>query len=535
MKTGDFVNNTESGEWKEYHENGNLKSIRFLDESGKYNGKAQLFDRDGKLHEEYDYRKGVIMAYRYYDKEGKLAKEYNKVKNTLDFEGFLPNGVKYVEGRFVKEGRDGIWKFFDSAEVLEEETSYSDGVQSGLDIEFFSNGDTSAYINYTDGSKNGLYISYYLGGQLATQGNYVDGLAQGPWINYHKDGTVISEEYYLNDVLHGKNYYYDISGKLKRVSRYDDGYLLGIIEYDTAENVLSVQNLEAGQGKMELHFPDGKSLSTRQYKNANLVDSLHFFDGMGRVTSRGFLFDGTRVGYWSWYHPKGNLSAEGNYFYGEKDGEWKYYHSNGELRRKVMKDKGVSKGYDSSFFESGAVYNHFTYIDGSLYGPGTYHEPGGEVYLVKDYYKGNVQGYSYMDNSGQMKPYIPIEKGTGDVKTTYSNGQEAMTAHYENGFYHGTLSVNYPNGQLWKTGEYVHGQRQGAWKEYYPNGSPKTEENYSDGDLEGEAQYFWENGKLKETATFLHDKRHGKTQHFDENGNPTVEQWYYEDELHLEK
>jgi antitoxin component YwqK of YwqJK toxin-antitoxin module len=70
---GRYKNGTQIGKWVRYYYDGKLEEELEFDENGKKNAVQKMYDRDGKIHYEMDYKNGELQAYKFYDKTGKIV------------------------------------------------------------------------------------------------------------------------------------------------------------------------------------------------------------------------------------------------------------------------------------------------------------------------------------------------------------------------------------------------------------------------------------------------------------------------------
>ena len=148
------------GLWKEYHENGQIKSKgKYI--SGKKEGYWENYHENGqiksKVNFKNDYEDGV-------------------------FNSFFSNGVAEDIGNYVEGNKQGIW----TSIKIENDSYYRDTV------------------HYVDGNKNGMREQYYLNGQLRFRGVYENGnLTDGTYQFYHQNGFVWASGEYKDGERHG--------------------------------------------------------------------------------------------------------------------------------------------------------------------------------------------------------------------------------------------------------------------------------------------------------------------------------------------
>jgi antitoxin component YwqK of YwqJK toxin-antitoxin module len=528
FKTATYKSDKETGELIKYNDEGLITSRSMLDESGKENGLAEIFDIDGKKYEEYDYKKGIISAYRFYNKDGQLAKSYDKTKGELNFTGYYSIGTKRVAGSFGKIGRTGIWKFYTPAEILDAQMSYNEGQLDGQRINFYNNGDTLNYEWYDGGQEEGLFTRFHPNGKPARTGYQVGGKLQGEWHTYNTYGERTEKEYYREGEFHGRNYYYTKDNKLRHVFIYDEGIYKGFEEYDADGNIMQTSLLANGTGDETLHYPNGNVSSTRTYRNCRLEKDLKFFQGKNKLLAEGKMFNHDRHGVWKWYDLKGNTTYTGEYRYGSKVGEWQYYHENGQSKIIRHYKDGERHGKDTAHYSNGSIEYIVEYYEGELHGKYSIYNPLGELICHRYYHQGTIIGYGGLDINGKETGVIPLPNGTGTVKTYFKNGKIAASIAYLNSDIHGKYIAYFSTGKVWKEMMCEYDNIQNVQTTYHPNGKIESKENYYFDNKTGAATYYYENGNIKEKCEYWDDLKHGTATHYTNNGQVAYKLLYHE-------
>jgi uncharacterized protein len=142
------------GYYKEYDEKGKL-ILTMLYENGTVakssvedNTDIQIVnkrDSQGKLIYSGPYRNNTpVGIHREYDKDGKVTNAYSYADNGIKvsegivdeagnkngkWKDFFPNGKVQAEGQYTDNKRTGIWKFYNSAEKVEQTGSFNNGSQ----------------------------------------------------------------------------------------------------------------------------------------------------------------------------------------------------------------------------------------------------------------------------------------------------------------------------------------------------------------------------------------------------------------------
>ena len=101
-----------------------------------------------------------------------------------------------IEPPFIKKSIFGI-------ETYQKGGIYRNGIEEGLWISWYENGQKWEEGNYRNGEEEGLWLYWYDNGQKADEGNYQNGEKEGLWISWYLSGQKISEGNYRNGKLIG--------------------------------------------------------------------------------------------------------------------------------------------------------------------------------------------------------------------------------------------------------------------------------------------------------------------------------------------
>ena len=518
------------GEWKTYHENGNIKEKGIYTED-KQVGTWEYYNEQGILSTTYTIKEELLNGpLIFHDDAGAKSRMFTIVDGVRDGtyeEYYAIGGVYYsttIEGD--NPAGDAVY-YYDSGEKFQE-FAFVDGKRSGEKTIYFRNGDILVKTNYLEGELDGEYIEYYSNGQIAEKGKYVKGSPVGNYKIYYRDGNI------KRDIT------YDESGKKNGISK----------EYDT----------------------DGKLMTELEYKRGEIIAYRHY-DKQGNVVKE----DKRKWGdfYYEGIFFNGNISAKGTYGKDDHQGEWKYYNVNGFLEKEVPYEDGKENGAFKEYFANGEIetitpykdgekdgYYQDRFIKGNLFCQGYYKEDGHEG-VWKTYYKDSTLKYKnyYLegkkhgiqkqyavngklsfifeyingiytrlvsfDSSGNVINDIKLPNGTGKMQKHYSrDGQVEFEYTLLHGKYHGDYRGYYPNGELECKGQYWNDERHGTWEWYYPNGQLNTRTHYAYGSDTGKWEYYHENGNLYKIARYEDDMLHGAYAYYYENGKKSMERTY---------
>lgn len=195
---GNFVDGKPIGEWKRYHEGGQLKALIIYSED---TAKTQLFDLYQKKEAE-----GIFINQK---KEGTWT--YFSNNNKISEENFT-HGIKNGQSK----------KYYDTGEVLEM-ADWKNGIQEGNYQILFKTGEPYLQCKMANNQRNGLCLIYFQSGRQELVANYKNSLRHGEWKYYNEKGEYL---YSLN---------------------YNEGKLLNPEVRDSIDNIV-IQNLEKRKG-----------------------------------------------------------------------------------------------------------------------------------------------------------------------------------------------------------------------------------------------------------------------------------------------
>jgi antitoxin component YwqK of YwqJK toxin-antitoxin module len=528
IEEGIFKNGLKIGVWKENNDEGILISETDYGETGKKTGTYSAYDNDGNKEYELNYKGSEILSYTIYNSAGEIIKEGKKSKKYLEFENYHSNGELMVKGNYYKSEKTGTWKFYNEYGTLTSEVPYNEGLEDGTAITYFETGEIDSKTEYKNGLADGYYEEFYRNGNLYSQGWYVAGSKVGSWEYYHRDGEVRVKEYYLEGQSQGDIEFYNESGHLSEIGVYYYGDYEGTIIYDSLGTEIGSYFLKDGAGSFDMKDMNGKTSASLNYKGGVKHGAYHYYDLNNIARTKGEYFNGSKVGKWTYYRANGALSAEGMYANDNDEGEWKWYYEDGTLRSKEQYVDGQQHGQDTSYHDDGTLASIRTFRHGKENGK-TYYYLEGELQYIRVYKDDILQGYSYLDKTGNEMPLQKYAKGDFTIKTFYKSGTPSHESELKNGYSHGKSDYYFPNGKLNVHKTFVDGQLNGAYNEFYNTGKPKIKCNYRDGDLNGEYIKYWPNGKMKSKLNYKLDEKFGWAYEYDQNGNETAKKFYYSD------
>ena len=145
--------------------------------NGKWHGRRLYFYSNGQLAERANYNNGLL--------EGKST-SYNE------------NGTIWLEGEYLNNKKQGLWKISNANGKLLKHKTYKDGVLTGTYASFYLNGNTSQTGQCSLGKREGKWESFHENGKIRRMGMYRNDLKEGEWLTYDESGTLFSSKVYLN-------------------------------------------------------------------------------------------------------------------------------------------------------------------------------------------------------------------------------------------------------------------------------------------------------------------------------------------------
>jgi antitoxin component YwqK of YwqJK toxin-antitoxin module len=534
MYRATLENGEYEGLYETFYQDGTPHEV-YSFKNGEIDGLFKEYNRNGDPWIEYDYRRGDIIAYRFYDRNGQLLADERKKGGKFDYQGYTPYGIKFVAGLYdIDGGKTGKWTYYyKSTGSIESEGVYEDNLAQGEFVFYYDNGTVERKANYKDDQLDGYNVEYYKNGTVKSQGYYKDGELEGQWLFYFLDGTMSHNQYYNKGKLNGVSKVYDVMGKLTREDLFKDGELMKETYYYPNGEVAAVFDypLEPGEVTQSIKRQDGSTRSIFSFRNGKLHGPVKFMDPNGTVLQEVNYIDGKKDGRYTYYDLDGNVTNYYSYELDRGSGECQAFYPDGTLKAEYYLFNNVSEGDYKYYYENGQVETESFYVNDQLDGERKHYGPDGHLQMVRYYDMDKIIGYSYLDENGNLKPMIPVERETGDIKAYYDNGN--MSRHYsvKNDNIQGSYDEYYYNGQLYSTTPYKFGERHGTMIIYYPDGNVKSKTPYFLGEIHGKAEYFYPDGTLKNEQNYKLGTKHGRFSEYDEMGKVVRSGNYYNDIL----
>lgn len=553
--SGNYVGDKREGSWEIFYENGKLKEHseykdgilvgklqRYdvkgnlteeyeLDTNGKRNGSIKYYNSSGQIYGEQIYKKGELIAYKYFDKDGNLISEGQKKGKNLELEFKNVWGTTESKGTYYNDEKHGIWHFYYPNGALLSTETYENGKIVKPDSSFFQNGTLKNVYGYNEeGERHGYFVNYNLQGGMFSQGSYWKGATAGKLLYYYSNGTLKEESYYNNDELNGWNTYYDNQGRPKEKYLYFYDHLTEYVQYDTTGNILSRVNFDKENvNYLKYHF-NGSKYCDVSYAYGIIHGPFTYYYYDGKKELEGQYLGGKRTGKWSWYNLDGGVSNSGEYKNGEKIGVW---IKNDEFGNPVSKlnynIEGNISGISEYYYQDGKIKFTAEYLDGNRHGKHIYYAPDGEVQYYRIYEDDLLIGYSYHSADGSEMNMIPIKNETGEIRGFFKNGKPSVKFDISYGLLNNDYTKYKSDGSVTFTSVLEDGEYNGAMTEYYGNGNLMEELQYLHDELNGECSYYYPNGKLRLKVNYLMGEKNGVAEYYTEDGKLQKKLLYFQD------
>ncbi len=192
LKTeGVFKNDNKVGLWKSYSLGGLLKSEKTFLPDGTWTGYERLYSLVGKLSIETKPDGNGNIIEKHYFENGNLKREFLLASKN--------EGKRYIKA--------GVYKEFYENDSLKIESTYVDNELFGVWNQFYKSGKKEWEINYVNGVKEGYYKQFYGNGQLKVEGVHELDLKSDEEIQFDSIGNQIYKLKYKK-------------GELKNTSKY---------------------------------------------------------------------------------------------------------------------------------------------------------------------------------------------------------------------------------------------------------------------------------------------------------------------------
>lgn len=365
---GWYQNDQRVGEWRDYYMNGELLSVNFY-HNGDFHGDQQYYGVSGAISFITTFNYGDAVRDIFYSKTGNPfeiidyeTKEGDYVLSNHHFNGEISSTTTYLNG--IKHGP---FEYYDFEGNKRLQGSYLNGTEHGEWIWYHSNGQVERISNYSGGKLHGEVNQFYENGVSESNLHYDYGQASGLWTSYYRNGEKETFTNYLNGEVHGRKEFYSPSGNLQLIRFYDHGRLIGYSYKDEEGSELPMIELVNETGSITAYYDNGNVSRQMEYRNGALVGSYSAFYYNGKPENEIIYENGYYHGPFIEYYPKGNKRLEKHYIYDHLNGKVEVYHENGNLKEESRYINNVREGQTVYYDETGKMFKKEDYLNDEVF------------------------------------------------------------------------------------------------------------------------------------------------------------------------
>lgn len=205
----------------------NSDSLNTVDSKGLKQGKWEKVDVTGRLLYKGQFNNDIPEGtFTYYDSLGKVKAITEFFDNgSRAYSTIFNKGLKVSEGEYIKEKKNGLWKFYNEDSIVIAEENYLNGIPNGTWKIFYHDGSLLEEVQYINGVKEGNWIQYFADGAIKTKAIYKKGKLEGLATFYHPNGRVFISGPYTNNLKDGIWMHLDNKGVTEKREVWSGGYL----------------------------------------------------------------------------------------------------------------------------------------------------------------------------------------------------------------------------------------------------------------------------------------------------------------------
>ncbi len=259
-----------------YYENGEVKEtgdyIRFY-EDFKLTGRTCIWNeyyKSGKIKSSGRYEKSLkVGEWKFYHENGEIAKKGSFLDDKKDY-------IK-LKKSLKEKAKIGKWEFFNADGQLEKTmiSTLSKDNKHLIKVikEYYKNKQIKSTKILNKGLLHGEHKEFYSDGQLKWKGKFYEGIESGIHEEFFESGRLKFEITYNNEGYRSNvKQYYDTDDRLKIEMQFDDdGYILNILQYfDIKGNKLEVGTLKNGTGTLKYYDRDNKVIKIENFIDGDI-------------------------------------------------------------------------------------------------------------------------------------------------------------------------------------------------------------------------------------------------------------------------
>jgi antitoxin component YwqK of YwqJK toxin-antitoxin module len=248
--------NSKTEEFQAWHEDGTLKTEGKLNHSKKKQGQWKEYYQNGKLKSDKSFKYDELYGFcsEYYDN------------------GQVKSSRKYG----YNKSKEGTWKTFSKTGVLTSNEVYSFGKLEGKSITYYDSGKEHVITTYDDGVKEGLYAVKSETGAILEYGTHdYKGEKTGVWVKNFPSGEMKEKRTYKSGALSGMMEDYSSPKVLLKKYSINNGVVVGNSQTFHPDGSLHIsENFNAGgkpNGLYERFNKEGKTIEKGNYENGKKI------------------------------------------------------------------------------------------------------------------------------------------------------------------------------------------------------------------------------------------------------------------------
>jgi antitoxin component YwqK of YwqJK toxin-antitoxin module len=225
------------------------EAINQTDESGLRQGLWEKYYTTGKLIYRGYFRDGIPVGnWKRYHENGNLQAVilYAETPDSAFVTLYDPDGKRVAEGAYLHEKRTGSWNFFSGNRRISEE-EYVNGVKHGLSKTYYPTGELFEKSEWANGLRDGKYSAFYKTGIPYLECFYAANERHGVCKSYDPNGNPELVAFYKQGKRHGDWKYYSAGGDLLYTVSYKNGKLLNPSVLDSIQNQ-QLQEMDRNKG-----------------------------------------------------------------------------------------------------------------------------------------------------------------------------------------------------------------------------------------------------------------------------------------------
>jgi antitoxin component YwqK of YwqJK toxin-antitoxin module len=194
--------NLQQGNWKEYHENGQISAEGSYVNGVKVGPWKYYYSNGSKLEDgKYDQKGKPIGHWVWYYDDGKTLRESNFHAGMQDgdFVEYDETGAVITKGTYLDGLKEGLWVF--QMGNYKSIGKYTDDQQDSVWKEYYIDNNRLRFEGaFNQGRPDGKHIWYFPSGRKEVEGDYSMGLMEDKWKYYTDDNSIFITITYKDDV-----------------------------------------------------------------------------------------------------------------------------------------------------------------------------------------------------------------------------------------------------------------------------------------------------------------------------------------------